>query len=99
VGAAEALGSASNDRGRRSGGVFTHIAVPRPKHAPALVRQPLVPDDVALRIGVLPAVPNALALPPRKRVVARTPSSTYWTLKTSLPRCISSAAQSFRLWR
>jgi hypothetical protein len=99
VGAAEALGSASNDRRRRSGGVFTHVAVPRPKHAPALVRQPLALDDVALRIGVLPAVPNALALPPRKRVVARTPSSTYWTLKTSLPRCISSAAQSFRLWR
>jgi hypothetical protein len=56
VGAAEAFGGAGEDRLRGADGIVAHVAVPDAKHCPALVRQPLIPDDVALTIGVLPGI-------------------------------------------
>jgi hypothetical protein len=56
VGAAEAFGGAGEDRLRGADGIVAHVAVPDAKHCPALVRQPLIPDDVALTIGALPAI-------------------------------------------
>jgi len=56
VGAAEALGGACEDGFCRTVWVCVHIVVPHAKHAPSLLCQPLIADDVALRFRMLAAV-------------------------------------------
>jgi hypothetical protein len=79
VGAAEALGGASQDHLGRTGSILPHIAVPDAKYGPSLFSQPLVPQQVTLGFCMLTAI--GFDAPGHKMTVAERALRTHpWPL-------------------